>query len=169
MSDRVVVAPWDPAWPARFEHERDRLLPLFEPGRVRIEHVGSTAVPGLAAKPIVDVLLGVPTLAEIEARIPALEALGWQYVPEHEEVFPDRRFLARPAARPRSHHLHAVEIGTAFFRDHLAFRDHLRAHPADAAAYAALKRRLAERFRDDRPGYTEAKTAFIEGVLARCR
>ena len=169
MSDPVVLVAYDPAWPACFEAERARLLQVFDPVRTRIEHVGSTAVPGLAAKPIVDVLLGVERLEEVERRIPELEARGWEYVPRHEAVLPHRRFLARPRTRPRSHHLHAVELGTDFWNDHLRFRDHLRDHPEDARAYEALKRELAARHRDDRPAYTEAKTAFVEAILARGR
>ena len=165
----VVVVPYDPGWVARFAAERDRLLTLFAPGAVRIEHVGSTSVPGLAAKPVVDVMLGVPRLADLERRIPALEAQGWVYVPEHEAVFPERRFLARPRTPPRSHHLHAVELGTPFWNDHLAFRDRLRAHPDEAAAYGRLKAKLATRHRNDRMAYTEAKTGFIAGVLSRAR
>ena len=168
MSEAVFVVDYDPAWPALFAAERDRLHTVF-PTTNRIEHVGSTAVPGLAAKPIVDLLLGVQRLAEVEVRIPRIEALGWQYVPEHEAILPERRHFARPVTRPRTHHLHAVELGTPFWNDHLAFRDHLRAHPEDAQAYAALKRILAERYRHDRPGYSEAKTDFITAILARCR
>jgi len=169
VDDRVVIVDYDPAWPRRFAAERDRLLELFEPDVARIEHIGSTAVLGLAAKPIVDMLLGVARLAEVERRIPALVERGWEYVAKHESVFPDRRFLARPQPRPRSHHLHAVEVGSDFWEKHLLFRDHLRAHPEDVAAYVALKRRLARRYRNDRAAYTEAKSDFIEGVLARCR
>jgi len=164
-----VVVPYDPDWVAGFDAERERLLALFEPGEACIEHVGSTSVPELPAKPIVDMLLGVRQLADVERRIPALEARGWEYVREHEAVFPERRFLARPRHWPRSHHLHAVELGTPFWRDHLAFRDWLRAHPEDAAAYGRLKRELAARHGSDRSAYTEAKTSFVEAVLARAR
>jgi len=111
----VVIVPWQPVWAERFAAERARLLALFAPDPVVVEHVGSTAVPGLAAKPIVDMLLGARRLADVERRIPALEAAGWEYVPEHEAVLPERRFLARPRRGPRTHHLHAVEIGGAFW------------------------------------------------------
>ena len=169
MTDPVVIVPWQAAWADRYAEQRDRLQALFGDTEAIVEHVGSTAVPGLAAKPIVDMLLGVRHLADVEARIPALEADGWQYVPEHEAVLPERRFFARPTPRPRTHHLHAVEIDTPFWNDHLAFRDHLRTHPEDADAYAALKRALAARHGRDREAYTEAKTDFVRGVLARGR
>lgn len=162
-----MIVSWRAEWAERFAEQRDLLLALFAPGEAVVEHVGSTSVPGLAAKPIVDLMLGVPRLADVEARIPALEEAGWEYVPEHEAVLPDRRFFARPVTRPRTHHLHAVELASAFWRDHLAFRDYLRAHPGEAAAYAALKRELAARFGRDREGYTEAKTSFVREALAR--
>jgi len=167
VGEPVVIVPFRAEWAERFVEQRERLLVLFAPEPVRIEHVGSTSVLGLAAKPIVDMMLGVRRLADVERRIPVLEADGWEYVPEHERIFPDRRFFARPVPRPRTHHLHAVEVGTDFWRDHLAFRDHLRTHPADAEAYAALKRELAARYGHDREAYTEAKGDFVRSVLAR--
>ena len=165
----VEIHPYDPAWPEGFAAERERLLGLFGPGEARVEHVGSTAVPGLAAKPILDLLLGVGALAVVEARIPALEALGYEYIPRHEAIFPERRFFARPAPRPRprTHHLHAVVIGTPFWNDHLRFRDRLRAEPELARAYEALKRELAGRHREDREAYSEAKTDFVRSALDR--
>ncbi|CAG1011366.1 Dephospho-CoA kinase [Burkholderiales bacterium] len=162
---RIELAPYAIAWPARFKAEHILLRRAFAGAGVVIEHVGSTAVPGLAAKPIVDILLGAPELALIEARIPALEALGYTYVAKHEAVLPERRFFAKPAARPRSVHLHAVVYGSPFWKNHLAFRDALRAHPALAQEYHRLKLDLAARFGEDRERYTEAKAPFIERVL----
>ncbi len=165
----LEIVAYDPDWPARFETERKRVLALFAPGGAVLEHVGSTAVPGLAAKPIVDMMLGVERLAEVEARIPALEALGYEYVAQHEVRFPERRFLARPRSGPRTHHLHAVERGSGFWRRHLGFRDLLRADPRTARAYEDLKRGLARQHAEDREAYTEAKTDFIEAALERAR
>jgi GrpB-like predicted nucleotidyltransferase (UPF0157 family) len=162
----VVIVPYDRAWPVRFEAERERLRGLVGPAAARIEHVGSTAVPGLGAKPIIDILVGVHSLAELEARIPSLENAGFEYIAEHERVLPDRRFLAWPTPPPREVHVHAVEIGTPFWVDHLCFRDRLRADPALAAAYGTLKRRLAAEHGSDREAYTEAKAPFILDVLA---
>ena len=169
MTDRgeVQVVPYSPEWPRRFEAERAVLATVFAPGEFRIEHIGSTAVPGLSAKPIVDVLVGAATLADIEARVPAMAAQGYQYVPELEAVLPQRRFLAKPKVRPRQFHVHAVELGSRFWAEHLQFRDALRADPDLAAEYAALKLKLAARFGDDRKGYTDAKDPFIRSVLRR--
>ncbi len=166
---RVEIRPHDPAWPARFGAERERLLAVFESHPVEVEHVGSTAVPGLAAKPILDLMLGAPDLAAVEARIPALERLGYEYVPELERVHPERRFFALPVSKPRTHHLHAVVRGERFWRDHLRFRDRLRAEPQLARAYERLKRRLAALHGAEREAYTEGKTAFVRAALAGAR
>ena len=163
----LEITVYDAAWPARFMAERERVLALFEPEGAVLEHVGSTAVAGLGAKPIIDMLLGVGKLAEVEARIPALEALGYEYVPRFESRFPERRFFVGTTPDGHRHHLHAVEIGGTFWQRQLLFRDRLRAEPGTAAAYERLKRELARRHGDDREAYTEAKADFIEAVLER--
>lgn len=164
--ESIEIAPYDRGWPAAFEAARRELEELLAPLAVRIEHVGSTAVPGLAAKPIVDLMLGCGRLAELDAQIPRLEEVGWHYAPEFEVHLPQRRFLARPRAHPRRFHLHAVELDSDFWARHLLFRDHLRANSDVAFAYEHLKRGLAARFARDREAYTAAKTAFIEEALA---
>ena len=163
MTEPVVVAAYDPAWPALFESERALLAVALGPS-ARIEHVGSTSVPRLDSKPVIDILVGMSRLSAIEARIPALEALSYEYVPEFEDVMPERRYLRKARAGHRTHQIHAVETGGAFWLRHLAFRDHLRAHPEAAREYAALKHVLAECHRDDREAYTEAKGPFIRRV-----
>lgn len=169
MRDPVVLVPYDAAWPQIFAEVRERLLDVFDGVDVAVEHVGSTAVPGLAAKPVIDVLLGAPSLQDVEERIPALAADGWSYVPAYESELPERRYFRRPAEGTRTHHLHAVVRGGPFWRDHLAFRDFLRTHPADARAYEALKRGLAASCGTDREAYTEGKTGFVRGILFRAR
>lgn len=165
----IVIAEYDPAWPERFERERERLFTVFDPATTRIEHVGSTSVPGLAAKPILDIMVGAPGLEDVIERIPAVVALGYQYVAEHEASLPERRFFALPPDRPRAHHVHAVAIGSAFFERHLLFRDLLRRRRDVSVAYERLKRRLAVEYGDDREGYTEAKGGFVEAAIARAR
>ncbi|MEK7247869.1 MAG: GrpB family protein, partial [Chloroflexota bacterium] len=129
---------------------------------VAIEHVGSTAVPGLAAKPIIDIMPAIRSLADARHIIAPMEALGYEYVPEFEDDLPERRYFRRGV--PRSHHVHVVETTSTFWRRHLAFRDYLRAHPETAAEYAALKRRLADGYGSDSGGYTNAKTEFITRI-----
>jgi len=164
MTTRVTIVPYDPNWPRRFDKERSVLAAVFAGSDAVIEHVGSTAVPGLGAKPVIDILVGVPILLEVEDRIPALEAAGYEHVHEYDEQLPDRRYFRKPRVVPRAFHVHCVVTGSDFWIRHLAFRDHLRAHPESAAAYYKLKRELAMRV--SKAAYTEAKSPFIESVLA---
>ena len=129
-----------------------------------IEHVGSTAVPGLGSKPVIDLMVGAPILVHVEDRIPALEAAGYEYVQKYEQQLSERRYFRKPRMCPRAFHLHCVVTGSEFWIRHLAFRDHLRAHPESAATYFELKRELAMRVSKEE--YTEAKRPFIESVLA---
>ena len=163
MSEAVIVVPYDSEWPCRFERERAVLDSVFAGSEAAIEHVGSTAVPGLGAKPVIDIMVGVSHLAEAEGRIAALEAAGYEYVQKHERQLPERRYFRKPRLGPSAYHLHCVVRGSNFWARQLAFRDYLRAHPESAAAYYALKRELAVRFRKEE--YTKAKSPFIEGVL----
>jgi len=165
----IEISPYSSVWLKWFEAERIVLGSVFSSPEVQIEHVGSTAVPGLGAKPIVDILLGALSLHVIEATIPALVALGYQYMPKHEAVLPHRRFFAKPQVRPRRFHLHAVELQSRFWYDHLAFREALRADSELASEYQRVKLELAARFGFDREGYTDAKGPFIQAVLARVR
>jgi GrpB-like predicted nucleotidyltransferase (UPF0157 family) len=162
---RVEVVPWRAEWPELFAAERSRLASVFDRPQDRIEHVGSTAVAGLTAKPIVDVMVGVGHLADVDARVGVLEAMGYQYVPEYEAELPDRRYFRRPHRPPCSFHLHCVVLGGPFWVTHLAFRDHLRAHPDLAREYGRLKRDLAGRHPFDRRAYLEGKAPFIRRVL----
>lgn len=159
------IAEYSEQWAADFAAERERLTRAFIGVEVAIEHVGSTSVPGLCAKPIIDICVGVAELSVLEERIGAMEELGYSYVPEYEVEIPDRRYFRRPAARPRTHHVHACRRDGSIWRRHLAFRDWLRSHPVDRDEYAAIKRSLYRRHSLDRPAYTEGKGPFIESIL----
>lgn len=153
----VQIIDYDPGWPVSFQAERKRLMPLL--GRADIHHIGSTAVPGLAAKPVIDMMALVP---DIDAPIAALvERAGYQFPPAYNATLSHRRWLCYPAASHRTHHLHLVDQQHELDR-HLRFRDRLRTDPQLAREYAALKRRLAGRFANDREAYTEAKRQFIQ-------
>jgi GrpB-like predicted nucleotidyltransferase (UPF0157 family) len=158
----VVVVPPDPVWIDRFRRTRDAIAGALGETALRIEHVGSTAVPGLAAKPIIDVQVSVPDVADEGAYAPALAALGWPLRMREE----DHRFFRDPAGVPRATHVHVCPLGSEWEARHLLFRDYLRAHPERTAAYGALKLALAERYRLDGVAYTEAKGPFIEETLA---
>lgn len=156
---RIEVVDYDESWPGRFLSERLRLAPLVP--QIELHHIGSTAVPGLAAKPIVDIMAVVE---DLDAPLAALmERAGYQYPVAYNATLTDRRWLCRPSAAHRTHHLHLVASPDELAR-HLRFRNALRAQPALAREYAALKRGLAERMADDREGYTAAKTSFIRRV-----
>lgn len=158
----VVVVAYDDHWPARFDAEVERLTPLL-PG-ADIHHIGSTAVPGLAAKPVIDL---IALVADLDAPIAALvDAAEYEYPTAYNDTLVDRRWLCRPSAAKRTHHLHLV-ADRSLLDAHLRFRDKLRADPELRHDYAQLKLALADRYRDDREGYTEAKAAFIDRALAR--
>jgi GrpB-like predicted nucleotidyltransferase (UPF0157 family) len=159
----VGIADYDASWPAAFQQLRDRLAATLGPLAVAIEHVGSTAVPGLAAKPIIDLDVMIADRADLPAVIEQLRPLG--YLHEGDLGVPGREAFTTPAGAP-PHHLYVCAIGTPALNRHLAFRDALRSDPDVARAYGDLKRALAARLGDDRAGYTEAKSAFIEQVLA---
>jgi GrpB-like predicted nucleotidyltransferase (UPF0157 family) len=163
--DQVIVVPYDSRWPQSFAIERAAITRALGPLQIRIEHIGSTAVPGLAAKPIIDIMVGVVDLADFDSKRMTLDGLDYGYVPEFEKQMPDRRFFRKPNAGIRTHHLHVVQFESAFWSRHLAFRDRLRKDPKTAAEYAKVKLSLAAKFLNDRDQYTDAKGQFIEKLL----
>ena len=167
--DEIELVPSKADWPRRFEEEAARLRAIIPPDLLLdLEHIGSTAVPGLAAKPVIDMLAIVTDLEAAKTRLVApLEAAGYTYRDRGPDT--DRLFFVKglpPSAPHRTHHLHIMEEGPGALK-HLAFRDYLRDHPEEAGRYAALKQDLATRFRDDREAYTEAKGGYIEEILDR--
>jgi GrpB-like predicted nucleotidyltransferase (UPF0157 family) len=162
----IEVVPYDSRWPAAFAAEARRIEAALGDIPIRLHHIGSTAVPGLCAKPVIDMLLEVADLNHLDARKLVLEALG--YEAKGEFGIPGRRYFRRDAANGiRTHQVHAFVAATEAVNRHLAFRDYLRAHPAVAQAYGALKARLAEKFVLDPDGYMDGKDAFIKGHEAK--
>jgi GrpB-like predicted nucleotidyltransferase (UPF0157 family) len=161
----VRIVEHDAAWAVRAHEELLRLAEALGAVAVRLEHVGSTAVPGLAAKPVIDLQLSVASLEPAAGYAEPLERLGYLFVPDPES--PDYRFFAKPAARPRSHHLHVCEAGSRHELRHLAVRDFLRAHEDEAARYAAFKRDLAARVPEDRLAYIEGKGPYMGDLEER--
>lgn len=156
-SGEVRLEPYDPDWPAAFAAERERLLAALARHALAIEHIGSTAVRDLPAKPIIDIAVTVTGFQALPALIRAMAAAG--YTHKGEYGLPGRQFFVR--GEPATHHVHLVEPGSPLREDWIALRDHLRLHPADRAAYAALKRELAARHARDRASYTKAKDPFL--------
>ena len=160
-SGTVQVVGYDPAWPLLFSQEAERIRGFLGELPLALEHMGSTAVPGLAAKPILDILAGHPREADLSAYIAAIERAGYLY--RGEQGIPGRHFFRR--GDPRSYHLHLTVRHERFWRDHLSFRDALRDDPRLREEYAALKRGLAERYPMDRESYIEGKTWFVAHVV----
>ena len=161
----IELAPSDPAWPERFAAEAARLQPVLAPWLAgAIEHIGSTAVPGLVAKPVIDLMAPVVSLAASRDAIDAVVRAGYVHHPYRADVM---HWFCRPSPAHRTHHLHLVPLGSPTWLERLAFRDALRTDPARAADYARLKQDLARRHRDDREAYTDGKSAFVDALLAR--
>ena len=158
----VHVVPYDPAWPDAFSQERDRLREMLGNSALAIHHVGSTSVPGLRAKPVIDILAEAADLAGIDARAASLESDG--YEARGEYGIENRRYFSRRVAGRRSVHLHVFPVGHPRIAGHLLFRDYLREHDDVAGEYGELKRRLARRYPRDRVAYQDAKAAFIQEV-----
>jgi GrpB-like predicted nucleotidyltransferase (UPF0157 family) len=162
-SGTVRVAAYDPTWPSLFAAEAERLRQCFATPDLPliIEHTGSTAVPGLAAKPVLDILAGYQKGASVPTYIEVLTEAG--YVHRGEQEIPGREFFRR--GNPRAYHLHLTAIDSPFWRNHLTFRDRLRTDSTLRDAYAALKRDLAARFPRNREAYIAAKESFVSKVL----
>jgi GrpB-like predicted nucleotidyltransferase (UPF0157 family) len=159
----IDIHPYDPRWPIEFERERARLLLALDPLALRLEHHGSTAVPGLAAKPVIDIQMSVRQLHPMEPYAAPLRGLGYVHVAHDDDRFAP--FFHRPAEWPHTHHVHVVTYGGDEERRTLAFRDYLRDHADGAHAYEALKRRLAVQCSssdaDAHDAYARAKGDFI--------
>jgi GrpB-like predicted nucleotidyltransferase (UPF0157 family) len=167
MSQQLQIFPYDPRWPFEFETERDRIARALGPLARRIDHNGSTAVPGLEAKAIIDIQISVEQLNPICAYAEPLAGLGYRHMSHPDDaVCP---FFHRPSQWPHSHHVHVVELSGAEERRTLAFRDYLRNHRDMAREYGMLKRQLAARYDaskpSDREAYAIAKTEFIDRVV----
>ncbi|MBW5415769.1 GrpB family protein [Pseudomonas luteola] len=161
----VVVSPYSPEWPKAFCAIREELLHVLSPCTMEIEHIGSTSVPGLAAKPVLDILVGARSLTAIESKIPDLVSAGYEYVARYERELLNRRYFVKSTG-PLRVHVHAVELGSAFWMEHLAFRNLLRSDSALRSAYQELKLSLAAQYSSDKSAYQAAKGPFIQSVLA---
>lgn len=166
----IVIVPYDLDWPSRFEDEARKIRDILSALVVRIDHVGSTSVPGLAAKPVIDIQVSVRSIEPLSRIAGPLARIGYVHVPDPDEAF-ERVYplFRKPADWPSSHHIHVCTAGSEQERRHLAFRDYLRANPDTAARYLELKRRLAALHdgttAESRERYALAKSEFVAGVL----
>ncbi|MBI5674511.1 MAG: GrpB family protein [Nitrospirae bacterium] len=163
----IIIAEYDPQWPLLFEQERKRIEAVLGNEAIRFEHIGSTAIPGLAAKAAIDIAIGIQRLEMASKYIPKLESLGYIYEPTFEALLPERRFFWKGTPMVHTYHIHMAEVGSPLWVKPIMFRDYLRRHPDEAQRYSELKKSLAERWVNDMDAYVEGKTDFVEGVLEK--
>lgn len=161
--DIVELSDHDPRWKELFQLEKASIFKTLGPLAISIEHVGSTAVPGIRAKPVIDILITVESV-RLEYVEVALGKLGYVHVPIGD---PERLFFRK--GMPRTHHVHVVRHGGEEHGKHILFRDRLTAHPEEAAEYGRLKDALALRFKEDRQAYSDGKDDFIAMILDRAK
>jgi GrpB-like predicted nucleotidyltransferase (UPF0157 family) len=162
--------PFDPSWSAIYERERWRLVSVLEPWLVEpLEHIGSTSIPGLVAKPIIDIVAVVDDIDRGNEIVSPLDAIGWVAAPEPGDVVWREMSFCTPSVERRTHHLHVVERSSSSWRGWVAFRDYLRVHPEIAAEYSELKCRLADEYGADpneRDAYRAGKASWISTITA---
>ena len=157
----IRVVAHDPAWPAKFEAEAERIAEAVGEAVVQIHHIGSTAISQTKAKPVIDILMEVTSLGVLDRKAPMLEALGYEVMGEFG--IPDRRYFRLDDSNgTRTHQVHAFEAGVPNVVRHLAFRDYMRAHPLVAEEYGALKEHLANAHPHDGAAYMDGKDAFVK-------
>lgn len=166
IHEEVVLHEYEPSWPMAFRVECERLANLLSGAFVELQHIGSTAVKGMSAKPIIDILAGVDSMARAESLVEPICRSGYTTSAEFNATLTDRKWFMRWAYGHRTHHLHVVVHGGIAWHEHLRFRDALRSQPELAASYALLKAQLAARHATDREVYTEAKATFVRSALA---
>jgi GrpB-like predicted nucleotidyltransferase (UPF0157 family) len=162
-SGQVSIEDYTGEWVKVFEEERDRLVAAVGLLAVAIEHVGSTSIPGLCAKPVIDIAIGVTDLLTGKECIGPLSALGYEY--KGDAGIPGRHFFAKGNPDDRTHYVHVEPLNGVLWRNHILFRDYLRCHLDEAVTYGKLKRALAEKFSEDRDAYALGKNDYIESII----
>ena len=165
----IAVVPYCPQWPLLYEEEKCRISAALGNRIEQIEHFGSTAIPGLAAKPVIDIMIGVQRLDQAEECISLLEVLSYAYVPELEAELPDRRFLWKETASTQRYHIHLTQVHGPLWENPIAFRDYLHEHPEEAEHYGQLKADLAAQCDSDIGSYIHGKTAFVQQILDKAK
>ena len=159
----VRIVPYDPTWAEYFRREKELLLKVLGETVLDVRHIGSTSIGGMPAKPILDILAGVRTLAAVEPLVEDLNLIGYQDRGNGDA--PGRRYFVKGAEERRTHHLNFCALNGIFWTTHVFFRDYLEKHPDAAKQYATLKRALAAKFPNDRPAYTRGKEEFVGSIL----
>ncbi|HZU12394.1 MAG TPA: GrpB family protein [Chloroflexota bacterium] len=167
---KIVVREYDPAWPEMFAEEEAQIAAALGPMVLSVEHVGSTSVPGLPAKPIIDMLVTVRDMPEArQCAVQPLIDLGYVYYPEYEQWLPDEMFFRKGPPGPWTHHVHVADATSPRWEEFILIRDFLRQRPEFAHAYGDLKKAVALLFEDDFVGYREAKRPFLKALLDKAR
>ncbi|MFN0275454.1 MAG: GrpB family protein [Chitinophagales bacterium] len=159
----IILEEYTPSWASMFSDEKEKFLTLFNESAI-IEHIGSTAVEGLIAKPVIDIMIGLENFAQANSTISLLQNLDYIYVSEYEKTMPYRRFFTKEKMGKRTHQIHMVAFASEFWKRHLAFRDYLRTHEDVRNEYAALKKKLTLENWIDGNAYADAKTEFIRRI-----
>lgn len=167
MDKPVIIENYNAAWSKEYEQEKKKLLKVLDGMITDIEHIGSTSVKGLGAKPILDIMVGVDDLEEVNQLIIPLEKMGYEYVIRKE--FPNRRFFRKGAWRAGTHHLHFYKYKSEEWNNQILFRDYLKEHSFVREQYHQLKKKLAEEYKFDRPAYTKAKETFIQDIIKKAK
>jgi len=158
----LQITPYNPRWPDLFRQEARQIFKVLPGQIILIHHIGSTAIAGIKAKPIIDFLIEVHQIESVDANSKAMITLG--YDPRGENGIPGRRYFVKGTAGVHSHHLHVFQVGHPDVARHLDFRDYLRSHPDQAQAYSQLKEKLAQKYQNDPVSYTDGKTEFIREI-----
>ncbi|MEF2097753.1 GrpB family protein [Bacillus sp. CFBP9009] len=167
MGQTVEIEDYNPNWVSEFQQEKARIMKVLKNYSLCVEHIGSTSVIGLGAKPILDIMAGVQHLDEADTFIEPLKSIGYEFVPHKE--FPERRFFRKGQWRAGTHHLHIYRFGSEQWKNQLSFRDYLRSHPDVRKQYQELKLSLAQKHPGDIVGYTKAKAPFILNVMKKAK
>ncbi len=161
---KITIKKYNPDWKTEFEEESCLLMCSIKEPDAKIEHIGSTSVDGLGAKPVIDVMIGLRNFNTANNHISAIESLRYSYVSQYESVLPFHRFFTKELNGKRTHHIHMGGLETEFWNRHLRFRDHLRENNEDRDKYLELKMDLAKREWTDGNEYADAKSEFIKGI-----
>ncbi|MEK3805770.1 GrpB family protein [Bacillus sp. FSL H8-0547] len=167
MYKAIIIEEYSMNWSRQFEQEKKKLNDILRDRVQSIEHIGSTAVEGLGAKPVIDIAAGVNNLETVSEFIEPLKQIHYEFV--HHKEFPQRRFFRKGQRRAGTHHLHFYEFEGKHWNNQLLFRDYLRKNPDEARTYHHLKVYLAKKYRFDRIAYTENKASFIQKILQKAR
>ncbi|WP_028982517.1 GrpB family protein [Sporocytophaga myxococcoides] len=161
---KVELHTYNQDWKNLFQIEKELISSAILNSNIHIEHIGSTSIEGLSAKPIIDILIGVPDFSKVNDLISPIETCNYSYISIYEDTMPYRRFFTKSSDNKRTHQIHMVELNSPFWIRHLAFRNYLREHHEEKVAYNLLKTELSEKDWNDINDYAQAKTEFIRAV-----